>query len=259
MNQVIRRLERVEGDLLAERHARVDDLALLVDLVTLRLARRRAAPRAHRGARVTRPTIGAVVYRIDRQASSSSLSRQHELEAAPAPRLALELDAAAERDRELARDREAEPGAAAVARPERAEDAVALLRADPGAGVGDRDRDRAVLRRQLNSTRPPSGVQRNAFESRLTMICSTRSPSVMITGCASNVEPVVDRALARLLAERRVRALDELLHVDLFLQHREAVRVELREVEHVADEPLEPHRLLADHVERRLAHRRDRR
>ncbi len=34
MNQLIRRLERVEGDLLAERHARVDDLALLVDLVT---------------------------------------------------------------------------------------------------------------------------------------------------------------------------------------------------------------------------------
>jgi hypothetical protein len=34
MNQLIRRLERVEGDLLSERHARVDDLALLVDLVT---------------------------------------------------------------------------------------------------------------------------------------------------------------------------------------------------------------------------------
>jgi hypothetical protein len=34
MNQVIRRLERVEGDLLSERHARVDDLALLVDLVS---------------------------------------------------------------------------------------------------------------------------------------------------------------------------------------------------------------------------------
>ena len=34
MNQVLRRLERVEGDLLSERHARVDDLALLVDLVT---------------------------------------------------------------------------------------------------------------------------------------------------------------------------------------------------------------------------------
>jgi hypothetical protein len=33
LNQVLRRLERLEGDLLAERHARVDDLALLVDLV----------------------------------------------------------------------------------------------------------------------------------------------------------------------------------------------------------------------------------
>jgi hypothetical protein len=32
-NQVIRRLERMEGDLLTERHARVDDLALLVDLI----------------------------------------------------------------------------------------------------------------------------------------------------------------------------------------------------------------------------------
>ncbi len=34
MNQAIRRLERVEGDLAAERHARVDDLALLIDLIT---------------------------------------------------------------------------------------------------------------------------------------------------------------------------------------------------------------------------------
>src|SRR2546425_8186751 len=33
MNQVIRRLERVDGDLLADRNARIDDLALLVDLV----------------------------------------------------------------------------------------------------------------------------------------------------------------------------------------------------------------------------------
>jgi len=33
MNQVIARLERLETDLLAERNARVDDLALLVDLI----------------------------------------------------------------------------------------------------------------------------------------------------------------------------------------------------------------------------------
>jgi len=34
MAQAIRRLERLEGDLLAERHSRIDDLALLVDLIT---------------------------------------------------------------------------------------------------------------------------------------------------------------------------------------------------------------------------------
>ncbi len=33
-NQMIRRLERLETDLLIERHARVDDLGLLVDLIT---------------------------------------------------------------------------------------------------------------------------------------------------------------------------------------------------------------------------------
>ena len=34
LNQVIRRLERLEGDVLAERHALIDDLALLVELVS---------------------------------------------------------------------------------------------------------------------------------------------------------------------------------------------------------------------------------
>ena len=34
LNQVNRRLERLEQELLAERHARVDDLAVLVDLVS---------------------------------------------------------------------------------------------------------------------------------------------------------------------------------------------------------------------------------
>jgi|SRR5829696_8375940 len=34
MNHVVRRMERLEGDLLAERHARVDDLGLLVDLIS---------------------------------------------------------------------------------------------------------------------------------------------------------------------------------------------------------------------------------
>jgi hypothetical protein len=34
LNQVIRRLERIEAEQLAERHARVDDLSLLIELVT---------------------------------------------------------------------------------------------------------------------------------------------------------------------------------------------------------------------------------
>jgi two-component sensor histidine kinase len=34
MNQVIRRLENLEAEALADRHARVDDLALLVDLIS---------------------------------------------------------------------------------------------------------------------------------------------------------------------------------------------------------------------------------
>ena len=33
-NQMVRRFERLETDLLAERNARVDDLALLVELIT---------------------------------------------------------------------------------------------------------------------------------------------------------------------------------------------------------------------------------
>jgi hypothetical protein len=66
MNQVIRRLERIEGDLLAERHARVDDLALLVDLIASgwRSVEERLA---HLEESLTRD--GAVVYRLeDRQA-----------------------------------------------------------------------------------------------------------------------------------------------------------------------------------------------
>jgi hypothetical protein len=66
---LIRRLERVEGDLLAERHARVDDLALLIDLIASgwkgvdeRLARLERALGADEG---------AVVYRIEDRRTGS--------------------------------------------------------------------------------------------------------------------------------------------------------------------------------------------
>ena len=48
LNQAIRRLERLEGDLLAERHARIDDLALARRPRLVRLEGRRRAARAAR-------------------------------------------------------------------------------------------------------------------------------------------------------------------------------------------------------------------
>ena len=59
LNQSIRRLERMEGDLLAERHARIDDLALLVDLVSSGWK-----GVDDRLARVERATVGATVVAL---------------------------------------------------------------------------------------------------------------------------------------------------------------------------------------------------
>ena len=64
MNQLIRRLERLEGDLLAERHARVDDLALLVDLVSS--GWRGVDQRLARVEQGLEQRAGAIVYRIER-------------------------------------------------------------------------------------------------------------------------------------------------------------------------------------------------
>jgi hypothetical protein len=69
-NRLIRRLERLEGDSAAERHARVDDLALLVDLITsgwqsadARLERiESAVSRLEHG---LEERGGAIVYRIE--------------------------------------------------------------------------------------------------------------------------------------------------------------------------------------------------
>jgi hypothetical protein len=63
MNQVIRRLERVEGDLLAERHARVDDLALLVDLVSS--GWRGVDERLARLEKILEDRGGAIIYRME--------------------------------------------------------------------------------------------------------------------------------------------------------------------------------------------------
>src|SRR5437867_2057734 len=62
-NQVLHRLERLEGDLLAERHARVDDLALLVDLIAS--GWKGVDERLARLERVLGADEGAIVYRIE--------------------------------------------------------------------------------------------------------------------------------------------------------------------------------------------------
>jgi hypothetical protein len=62
-NQVIKRLERIEGDLLTERHARVDDLALLVDLVSS--GWKSVDDRLGTLERSFQSGEGAIVYRIE--------------------------------------------------------------------------------------------------------------------------------------------------------------------------------------------------
>ena len=59
----IRRLERLEGDLLAERHARIDDLALLIDLIAS--GWKGVDERLARLERVLGADEGAIVYRIE--------------------------------------------------------------------------------------------------------------------------------------------------------------------------------------------------
>ena len=59
----VRRLERLEGDLLAERHARIDDLALLIDLIAS--GWKSVDERLARLERVLGADEGAIVYRIE--------------------------------------------------------------------------------------------------------------------------------------------------------------------------------------------------
>jgi hypothetical protein len=70
VNQTIRRLERLEGDGLAERHARVDDLALLVDLIAS--GWKSVDDRLARIERGLESVDGAVVYRMDERRSGST-------------------------------------------------------------------------------------------------------------------------------------------------------------------------------------------
>ena len=68
--QAIRRLERLEGDLLAERHGRIDDLALLVDLIGS--GWRGVDDRLSRIEKSLEAGGGATVYRMEERRSGGS-------------------------------------------------------------------------------------------------------------------------------------------------------------------------------------------
>ena len=70
MAQAIRRLERLEGDLLAERHGRIDDLALLVDLIGS--GWRGVDDRLGRIEKSLEASGSAVVYRMEERRSGGS-------------------------------------------------------------------------------------------------------------------------------------------------------------------------------------------
>ena len=155
-NNAIRRLERIESTIESERNARIDDLALLVDLLTegwramnARLDRIEAALERCRD---ERRAAARERLALSSRAGRTSSNRE------PLPTLRAQVDPPAERSRELLRDREAEARAAADVRDERPEEPLAALRRDARAGVLDRDVDRAVLLRELE--RDPAAVGR---------------------------------------------------------------------------------------------------
>jgi hypothetical protein len=88
LNQAIRRLERLEGDLLAERHARVDDLALLVDLVSS--GWKGVSDRLEKLER----SVGGTSLVVARDGLDPA-RREDEPKAAAPPHLGIELDPAA--------------------------------------------------------------------------------------------------------------------------------------------------------------------
>ena len=191
-NQMIRRLERLETDLLIERHARVDDLALLVDLITAqwkalneRLDRIEHAidPQAD-----VVPSCGAAETRRLRRG-------QEQLEARARGRgsesSSIEPPSACESSRAIA-----SPSPVPPRRPRRTgrKSRSTWSAAIPGPVSSTATWTVPFVCPSSSAIRPPSGVARNAFESRLSTICSTRSPSETITGLAFTSTREVDRA-----------------------------------------------------------------
>ena len=157
-NQMIRRLERLETDLLIERHARVDDLAaprrpdhgasgraLNERLDQIEQRDRPAAPTSSRSARPKPPARPAS------RGQTSSSKRD------PRPTSDSRPIWPAERVRQLARDRQPAGPVPPASRHERPEQPLAILGRDPGPRVLDRDPHRAVRLAELEPDPPAVG------------------------------------------------------------------------------------------------------
>ena len=150
------------------------------------------------------------------------------------------------------RDGKAEARALGVARHEGTEDALRVVGRDARPGVRHVDPDGAVGRVEPDADgasvgRPAERVLqqvRDHLEDAVAVRDDRRRP-------VDPAQRVPNLPPARLVAERVVRVLHEVAHVDLLGLHGEPVGAELREVEHVADESLEPGRLVRDDLERR--------
>ena len=97
-------------------------------------------------------------------------------------------------------------------------------------------------------TEPPSGVIRSAFSIRFESTWSTRSGSATAGAGRRAFGGELDAEGACLRLEPLDRLVGQLGEVDAVGMDAEDVGVEAREVEQVADEPLEPLRLAQDHL-----------
>ena len=209
---MIRRLERLEGDLLAERHARVDDLALLVDLISVGLAGRRTTGSSassaadERGARRRRAARSPHRDAALASGASGSTSRKR----LPLPDLGLELDPAAERDRELRRDRR---GPSPVPRPSCDQNGRKIRSRSSGAipGPVSSTATATVPFARLEREVDPAAVGRPAERVREQVRDDLEHAVAVRDDHRRRRRPraVVDPAPPRLLAERRVGALDQ--------------------------------------------------
>ena len=155
-----------------------------------------------------------------------------------------------ESNRELPRDRESEPRPVHVVRDEGLEDAAALTLRDTRARISHVHAHAPVVGHELEIDatpvrRPPERIAEEIRDD-LQHAIAVREDDGRLRDA---LEPVVDLATASLLGEGVVRVVEDASQVDLLLTNREAVRLQLREIENVPHEPFESVGLGRDHVE----------